>query len=208
MATSDTFPVDPGYGSLLTRESNVLRGRVESAREYLRQKAAPRRIWAVVWPEHPVADWQAMENFRHKMLGDFFTFHDKDTIVTGFTGRKYSVIFHGEPTYERAGYETINMRCEIIEQIGAAMATYPTLTGGFYPSINLLTAAAEDLGASGKQWIYPGYGFRVNGTFTTVYLDEVDVTGSLASGMLTAVALGLHRLRVVGGAPTSLDYLI
>jgi len=43
MGASDLFPVDPDYTVTRTKESNVLRGRVESAREFLRQKAAARR---------------------------------------------------------------------------------------------------------------------------------------------------------------------
>ncbi len=42
MATTDTFPIDPDYTVTRTKEATVLRGRVESAREFFRQKAAPR----------------------------------------------------------------------------------------------------------------------------------------------------------------------
>lgn len=201
MASSDTFPVTPDYTLTRTREANLLRGRVESGREYFRSKGAPRRMFVVLCNRRAKADWNSLENFRHRLLADFFTFTDPTT------GRKYSVYFDGEPQYDEVGNEEFNIRCQLVEAVGAAMDTYPTFAAGD-PSVNVLTAAAEDLGASGKLWIYPGYGFRVNGTFTTVYLDEVDVTGSLSSGVLTAVSLGLHRVRVVGGAPTSLDYLI
>lgn len=198
MGASDNFPVDADYTVTRTKESNVLRGRVESAREYLRLKAAPRRHFVLLFNQRAKADWTSIENFRHKMLTDFFTFDDKTT------GRKYSVYFDGEPVYEEVGNEAFNCRAQLIEAVGAAMQLYPTFAAG-NPSVNLPVASAEDLGANGKLWVYGGYGYRVNGTFTQIYLDEL-LTGGEAPK--TDVVLGLHRVRVVGGAPTSLDYLI
>ena len=203
MAASDTFPVDPDYGFEIGREANVLRGRVESAREFLRQQAAPRRGFALIFQRRPRADRDSIQEFWHKMAADFFTFADKDHDQPA-GGRKYSVIFAGARAARVSGYETYDIRCELTEQVGAAMATYPSFDTG-YASVNVLVAAAEDLGASGKLWIYAGYGYRVNGTFTTVYLDEVDTGGTNPN---TIVPLGLHRVRVVGGAPSSLDFLI
>jgi len=53
--------------------------------------------------------------------------------------------------------------------------------------------------------VFGGYGYRVNGSYTQIYLDE-QLTGG--ESPKEDVVLGLHRVRVVGGAPTSLDYLI
>ena len=198
MAASDNFPVDPDYTVTRSKETNVLRGRVESAREYFRQKAAPRRVFALVFSRRAKTDWDAIENFRLAMLTDFFTFHDKTA------GRKYSVVFDGEPVYEESGNEEHTIRVQLAEAVGAAMQAYPDFSGP-YPSVNLPAAQAQDLGASGKLWIYGGYGFRVNGSFTSIFLDESDSGGSNPN---ISVPLGLHRVRVVGGAPTSLDYLI
>jgi hypothetical protein len=204
VAAADTLPVDPDYGMALTRETNVLAGRVESARTFLRQKAASPRIWRLVWLRRPKTDWDLLQDFRHKMLTDFFTFFDKESAVGAFTGRKYSVEFVSEPVYQFAGFEQIDMNCDVREKIGAAMATYPSFSGD-YPFGNIPVASAVDLGGNGKLFSYPGYGYRVNGTFTTIYLDEL-VTGG--ENPKTDVVLGLHRVRVVGGSPTSLDYLI
>lgn len=195
MAASDIFPVDPDYTVTRTKEANILRGRVESAREFFRQKAAPRRVFVLVFNRRAKADWDTIENFRLSMLTDFFTFDDKTA------NRKYSVYFDAEPVYEEVGNEAHNIRVQLIEAVGAAMNTYPAFATE--PFVNLPLSAALDLGANGKQWLYGGYGYRVNGSFTTVYLDEV-----AAGSPKEDVPLGLHRVRVVGGTPTSLDYLI
>lgn len=198
MAASDLFPVDPDYTVTRTKEANVLRGRVESAREYWRQKAAPRRVFGLVFNRRSKADWQAIENFRLRMLTDFFTFEDKTA------GRKYSVFFDGEPRYEESGNEEHAIAVQLIEAVGVAMQTYPDFSGA-YPSVNLPVSQALDLGVDGKVFIYGGYGYRLNGSYTQVYLDELLTGGESPK---TDVVLGLHRIRVVGGSPTSLDYLI
>ena len=198
MAATDILPIDPDFTVTRTRESNVLRGRVESAREFFRQKAAPRRVFILVFNRRAKADWDLIEQFRLRMLTDFFTFHDKTA------SRQYSVYFDGEPAYEETGYEEHTIRVQLIEAVGAAMQTYPTFGTG-NPFVNIPVAQAQDLGADGKLFIYGGYGYKVNGSFTTVYLDEI-VTGG--ESPKEDVALGLHRVRVVGGSPTSLDYLI
>ena len=198
MAASDAFPVDPDYTVTRTKEANVLRGRVESAREYFRQKAAPRRVFGLLFNRRAKSDWDAMENFRLKMLTDFFTFHDKTA------GRKYSVTFDAEPVYEETGNEEHTIRVQLIEAVGAAMQAYPDFSGGF-PAASLAVASALDLGGAGKVFVYGGYGYRVNGSFTSVFLDETDTAGTNPN---TSVTLGLHRVRVVGGSPTSLEYLL
>ena len=198
MAASDTFPIDPDYTVTRTKETNVLRGRVESAREFLRQKAAARRIFLLVFNRRAKADWDSIENFRHKMLTDFFTFHDKTA------NRKYSVYFDQEPLYEEAGNEEHTIRVQLSEAVGMALQEYPSFAAG-NPFATIPAAQALDLGADGKQFVYAGYGYRVNGTFTSIYLDE-QLTGG--ENPKTDVVLGLHRVRIVGGAPTSLDYLM
>jgi hypothetical protein len=198
MAASETFPVDPDYTVTRTKEANVLRGRVESAREFLRQKAAPRRVFALVFQRRAKADWDAIEQFRLQMLTDFFTFHDKTA------SRKYSVRFDGEPVYEETANEEHTIRVQLIEAVGVAMQEYPSFAGG-YPSLNVPVGQTVDLGASGKVFTYAGYGYRVNGSYTQIYLDELLTGGESPK---TDVVLGLHRVRVVGGSPTSLDYLI
>ena len=198
MAATDTFPIDPDYTVTRTKEANVLRGRVESAREFFRQKAAARRIFLLVFNRRAKADWDSIEQFRHKMLTDFFTFHDKTA------NRKYSVYFDQEPLYEEAGNEEHTIRVQLIEAVGMAMQEYPSFVAG-NPFATIPAAQALDLGADGKQFVYAGYGYRVNGTFTSIYLDE-QITGG--DNPKTDVVLGLHRVRIVGGAPTSLDYLI
>ena len=198
MSATDTFPIDPDYTVTRTKEANVLRGRVESAREFFRQKAAARRIFILVCNRRAKADWDSIEQFRHTMLTDFFTFHDKTA------NRKYSVYFDQEPLYEEAGNKEHTIRVQLIEAVGAAMQEYPSFAAG-NPFAAIPAAQGLDLGADGKQFVYAGYGYRVNGTFTSIYLDE-QLTGG--ENPKTDVVLGLHRVRIVGGAPTSLDYLI
>ena len=198
MAATDNFPVDPDYTVTRTKEANVLRGRVESAREYFRQKAAARRVFGLVFNRRAKSDWDAIENFRLAMLTDFFTFDDKTA------NRKYSVYFDGEPVYEESSNEEHSIRVQLIEAVGVAMQAYPDFSGA-YPSATIPASAALDLGASGKVFLYSGYGYRVNGSFTSIYLDELLTGGESPK---TDVVLGLHRVRVVGGSPASLDYLL
>ena len=198
MSTSDVFPTDPDFTVTRTRESNVLRGRVESAREFFRQKAAPRRVFVLVFHRRAKADWDSIEQFRLRMLTDFFTFHDKTA------SRQYSVYFDGEPVYEEAGYEEHTIRVQLIEAVGAAMNQYPSFAAG-NPFATIPASQALELGSDGKVFLYGGYGYKVNGSYSQIYLDEL-LTGGESSK--EDVALGLHRVRVLGGAPTSLDYLI
>jgi len=198
MSVSDTFPVDPDYAVTRTKESNVLRGRVESAREFFRRKAAPRRVFLLLFQRRAKADWDAIEQFRLRLMTDFFTFHDKTA------DRKYSVYFDQEPVYEEVGNEEHTIRVQLIDAVGAAMLQYPSFAAG-NPFATIPVSQALDLGANGKQFVCAGYGYRVNGTFTQIYLDDL-LTGG--ENPKTDVVLGLHRVRVVGGAPTSLDYLI
>jgi hypothetical protein len=198
MAASDTFPVDPDYAVTRTKESNVLRGRVESAREFFRRKAAPRRVFLLLFQRRAKADWDAIEQFRLKMAADFFTFHDKTA------DRKYSVYFDQEPVYEEVGHEEHTIRVQLIEAVGVAMQLYPSFAAG-NPFATIPVSQALDLGGDGKQFVYAGYGYRVNGSFSQLYLDDLLTGGESPK---SDVVLGLHRVRVVGGAPTSLDYLI
>ncbi len=198
MSTTDTFPIDPDYSVTRTRESNVLRGRVESAREYFRQKAPSRRVFDLVFSRRSIADWNSIENFRLKMMTDFFTFTDKTS------NRGYSVYFQSEPVYEEAGNEQVNIRLQLIEAAGAEMADYPSFAAG-NPFATLDVSQAADLGTNGRLFIYAGYGYRVNGSYDAIYLDETQTDGE---SLNTEVPLALHPLRVVGGTPNTLDYLI
>jgi len=198
MAATDAFPVDPDYTVTRSKEGNVLRGRVESAREFFRRKAAPRRVFLLLFQRRAKADWDAIEQFRLRMMTDFFTFHDKTA------DRKYSVYFDQEPVYEEVGNEEHTIRVQLIDAVGVAMLQYPSFAAG-NPFATIPVSQALDLGANGKQFVHAGYGYRVNGTFTQIYLDDL-LTGG--ENPKTDVVLGLHRVRVVGGAPTSLDYLI
>ena len=198
MAASDTLPIDPDYTVTRSKQANVLRGRVESAREFFRQKAAPRRVFGLLFSRRAKADWDQIESFRLRMLTDYFTFHDKTA------GRMYSVTFDGEPVFEESGNEEHTIRVQLIEAVGAAMQSFPDFSGAF-PTANIPVSSALDLGASGKVFLYAGYGYRVNGSYTSIYLDELLTGGESPK---TDVVLGLHRIRVAGGSPTSLDYLV
>jgi hypothetical protein len=201
MGVNDTFPIDADYAVTRTKESNVLRAKLDSAREYFRQKGPSRRVFTLLFNRRSVADWRAIENFRLSMMTDFFTWIDKTA------NRSFSVYFDTEPTYEEVGNEMVNIKLQLIEAVGAAMATYPAFGSG-NPYVTLPAAGALDLGSDGKQFLYSGYGYRVNptgGTYSSIYLDEV-VTGAGTTNEY--VPLGLHRVRVVGGAPTGIDYLI
>jgi hypothetical protein len=181
-----------------TAEANVLRGRVESAREFFRRKAAPRRVFLLLFQRRAKADWDSIEQFRLRMTADFFTFEDKTA------GRQYSVYFDQEPVYEEVGHEEHTIRVQLIEAVGAGMNLYPSFAAG-NPFGSVPVSQALDLGANGKQFVYAGYGYRVNGSYSQIYLDDLLTGGESPK---TDVVLGLHRVRVVGGAPTSVDFLI
>ena len=198
MSATDLFPVDPDYSVTRTKESNVLRTRVDSAREFFRQKAAPRRIFDLVFNRRSAADWHSIENFRLAHMTDFFTFADRTA------NRSFSVFFNTEPVYEEAGNEQFNIRLQLIEAVGVAMSIYPSFAAG-NPFATISAAQATGLGGNGIQFAYAGYGYRVNGSFSQIYLDDF-LTG--ADNPKLDVVLGLHRVRIVGGAPTGLDYLI
>ena len=198
MAATDFFPVDPDYTVTRSAEANVLRGRVESAREFFRRKAAPRRVFLLLFQRRAKAEWNAIERFRLRMMTDFFTFEDKTA------NRKYSVYFDQEPVYEEVGHEEHTIRVQLIEAVGVAMNQYPSFAAG-NPFGTVPASQALNLGADGLQFVYAGYGYRVNGTYSQVYLDDLLTGGESPK---TDVVLGLHRVRVVGGAVTGLDYLI
>ena len=202
MSQYDTFPVDADFTVTRTKESNVLSAKLDSAREYFRQKGPPRRVFTLVFNRRSRVDWASIENFRLAHMTDFFTWLDKSAEPAQ---RSYSVYFNTEPIYEEVGNEQVNIKCELIEAAGQPMLTYPDF-GSAPPgtSLNLPLASAQNLGANGYQWLYAGYGYRVNGTPGTIFLDEA-VAGANPN---IAVPLGLHRVRVVGGTPTSLDYMI
>lgn len=203
MSQYDTFPVDADYSVTRSKESNVLSAKLDSGRLYLRQKGPPRRIIDLVFNRRSRVDWASIENFRLAHMSDFFTWLDKSAEPGP---RSYSVYFNTEPTYEEVGNEQVNIKCQLIEAAGQPMLTYPDF-GSTPPgtSHNLPLSSAQNLGANGYQWLYAGYGYRVNGTFASIFLDEADATAFPTN---IAVPLGLHRVRVVGGAPTSLDYMI
>jgi hypothetical protein len=198
LGVTDVFPVDADFTVTRTKESNVLRAKVDSAREYFRQKAPPRRIFTLVFNRRSAAESAAIESFRLAHMADFFTWIDKSA------NRSYSCWFDTEPIYEEIGNQQVNIKCQLIEAAGMPMATYPSFASG-NPWISIPVANAFDLGSDGMQFIYTGYGFRVNGTFTQIYLDETSIGGA---SLNEAVPLGLHRVRVVGGSPVSVDYLI
>ena len=72
----------------------------------------------------------------------------------------------------------------------------------------ILLGQSTNLGSDGRQFLYAGYGYRVNGSLpsgTQIFLDDMLTGGESPK---TDVVLGLHRVRIVGGTPTGLDYLI
>jgi hypothetical protein len=132
------------------------------------------------------------------MATDFFTFHDKTA------NRQYSVFFDQEPAYEEIGHEEHTIRVQLIEAVGVAMNQYPSFAAG-NPFGTMPASHALDLGPDGKQFVYAGYGYRVNGPYSQIYLDDLLTGGESPKA---DVVLGLHRVRVVGGAPTGVDFLI
>jgi hypothetical protein len=201
MSTTDTFPIDADYAVTRTKESNVLRAKLDSAREYFRQKAPPRRIFTLVFNQRSAADWHTIEQFRLKLMTDFFTWTDVSE------GRSYSVYFDVEPIYEEVGNEQVNIKLQLIEAVGAAMATYPSFDAG-NPFVTVPLASFVNLGSNGYQYVYAGYGYRINGDFSAEYVDEVLLGGNPNPAI--AIPLGLHRLRIIPTGPgfDHIDYLV
>jgi hypothetical protein len=198
MSASDFFPVDPDYAVTRTLQPNLLRTRLESGREMFRQKGAPQRVFTLIFNRRAKAEWIAIEQFRLRMMTEYFTFQDKTA------NRNYSVHFDSEPIFEESGFEEHTIRLQLIEAVGAGVSGYPSFAAGD-PYQTIPTAQATDLGPEGLQFTYSGYGYRVNGGFSQIFLDDLLTGGESPK---TDVVLGLHRVRVVGGPPTSLDYLV
>lgn len=198
MGASDYFPIDPDYTVTRSLRPNLLRVRLESGREIVRQKSAPQRLFTLVFNRRPKADWQAIEDFRLSMMTDYFSFQDKTA------NRTYSVHFEEEPVFEETGFEEHTIRLQLVEAVGAGASSYPTFLAG-NPFQTILASQATDLGPNGLLFTYSGYGYRVNGPFTQIYLDDL-LTGG--ENPKTDVVLGIHHVRILGGPPTSLDYLI
>lgn len=197
MGVSDIFPLDPDYTVTRTLHPNLLRTRLESGREILRQKSAPQRLFTLIFNRRGKADWQALEQFRQQMLTEYFTFQDKTA------DRNFSVHFNEEPIFEETGFEEHTIRLQLIEAVGAGVNGYPSFAAGNQYA-TILAAQATDLGVDGLLFTYSGYGYRVNGAFSQIYLNDI-LTGG--ENPKTDVVLGLHHIRVVGGPPNSLDYL-
>ena len=197
MGMNDIFPVDPDYAVTRTLQANLLRTRLESGREILRQKSAPQRLFTLIFNRRAKADWLAIEQFRLRMLTDYFTFQDKTA------NRYYSVLFAEEPIFEETGFEEHTIRLQLIEAVGAGVYGYPSFAAG-NQYVAIPASQATDLGSDGLMFAYSGYGYRVNGGFSQIYLEDI-LTGG--ENPKTDVVLGLHHVRVVGGPPSSLDYL-
>ena len=198
MSVSDVFPVSPDYTVTRTIQPNLLRARLESGRELLRQKSALQRVFTLIFNRRAKVDWEVIEQFRLQMLTDFFTFHDETV------NRNFSVHFDSEPVFEETGYEEHTIRLQLIEAVGVGVSSYPSFVNG-NPYRTIPLSQASDLGGDGVQFLYTGYGYRVNGSYSQIYLDDL-LTGG--ENPKIDVVLGLHRIRVMGGPPTSLDCLL
>lgn len=198
MGASDIFPVDPDYTVTRSLRPSLLRLRLESGREILRQKAAPQRLFTLVFNRRPKSDWVAIEEFRLRMMTESFSFLDKTA------NRAYAVHFDEEPIYEETGFEEHTIRLQLVEAVGAGVSTYPSFAAG-HPYQTIPASQATDLGVDGLLFTYSGYGYRLNGPYSQIYLDDI-LTGG--ENPKTDVVLGTHHIRVVGGPPTSLDYLL
>ena len=182
MAESDVFPVDPDYAVSRTREPNILAFRAESAEEFRRTRAPLRRVFDLGFQERPYSDWTAIENFRLAHRETHFTFVDKSQ-----SSRDYSCYFLGEPQYDEVGNEQVNIRLQLVEAVNQALRTYPQT-----PLITLPSSEVKSV-SDGKVVVYPGYGYKMTGSFITdVEVDGVSVGGSLQKFDLK---LGLHTLK-------------
>jgi hypothetical protein len=106
--------------------------------------------------------------------------------------------------FEETGHEEHTIRLQLTEAVGVGLLTYPSFANGD-PYLTIPVSQAIDLGASGRVFTYSGYGYRVNGAYSQIYLDDILTGGESPK---TDVVLGLHHVRVVGGPPSSLDYLL
>ncbi len=182
MAETDIFPVDPDYTVSRSREPNVLVSRVESGEEFRRTRAPLRRVFDLGFQERPYADWTLIENFRLTHRETHFTFVDKSQ-----GNRDFSCYFLGEPQYDEVGNEQVNIRLQLIEAVNQNLRNYPQTPLHTLPSSKITSAS------DGKVAVYPGYGFKIAGSFITdVEVDGVSVGNTLQKFDLP---LALHTLK-------------
>ena len=170
MATTDIFPVDPDYPVGRSREPGLSLF-VAASGEQIRRTTRPLgRVLDLSFHSRAVADWTAIEDFRLAMHKDFFTFEDKSLSPS----RDFSCYFAGEPTYDEAGNEEVNIRVALLEAPGKALRTYPQT-----PLIDLPLSEGVTV-TGGEMFTYPGYGYKITGTgVTDVELDGVSVGATL-----------------------------
>ena len=101
--------------------------------------------------------------------------------------RDYSCYFLGEPSYAEIGNEQVNIRLQLIEAVNQGLRNYPQTPLHSLPS-SALTSASD-----GKIAVYPGYGYKMTGSFITdVEVDGVSVGGTLEKYNLP---LALHTVK-------------
>jgi hypothetical protein len=198
MSELDNFPLEPDYSIVREHEVGVA-NLVSEDKSLVHVFTAPaRRRFSLQFTKRLKAEFDSILSFRNSHLGDFFTYHDTTL------GRKFSVYFDEEPVYRETASCRYTIDVEFLEAVNKALAEYPSFSYG-HPFGTILTADAIDLGGSGKLFFYSGYGLRVQGSYTAIFIDEAATDNS---SVQLVVPLGLHRVRITGGPPTSVDYLV
>ena len=187
--TTDNFPIDCDYPFPIPKMLGVLRGGVKGGKEFRRRSVAPQRVWRLQFRSRPVTDWDSVEQFAAKVGDDFFTWTEP------IHNRVYSVTFGSDPQYNPAANQSIDIAVELVEAVGVALATYPTL-----PLVAIDPSRFKTVGTTTKVIIWGGYGFQINQAGATdMKLDGVSL-GVVANKF--DVPLDLHRLEVIGaGVP-------
>ena len=182
MAETDIFPVDPDYAVSRGREGNVLVSRVESGEEFRRTRAPLRRVFDLGFQSRPVSEWTLVENFRLTHRETHFTFVDKSQ-----GDRDFSCFFLGEPSYDEIGNEQVNIRVQLVEAVNQKLRNYPQTPLLTLPTVKITSAA------DGKVAVYPGYGYKLTGSFITDV--EIDGVSHGATLQKFDLPLGLHTLK-------------
>jgi hypothetical protein len=193
--TGDNFPLDCDYGTSQPYRSNITRVSTRGGREVRRLSGPPQRMFSLAFRNRAVADWNTLDAFFRKVVDDFFSWTDPTS------GRKFSVLFAGEPRVEYAGHETVNITTDLIEAVDVALATYPSS-----PEVSIDDTTRYMATATSVVVVYGGYGFSISDPYDCTFDgDAVILEASGGRFRYLSTPLRLHRLEISNsGAPPAI----
>lgn len=209
MPETDVFPLSPDYTIPEQWDEGVLRSRTMGRKDHQRLVAPPQRLFRLFFRERPTTEKETLLTWYRKFEHTWFRFDYATYLVESgsYLSRSFPVIWGAAPRMELISNEAWDMEVELVEAVERALpvANYPTFTAGHpYAAVTEYRDSGSD-----RYILYGGYGFRtVSAGSATIELDGVSL--GTAPITKTDVPLGLHQVKVVGGAggSASLEVLI